>query len=81
MKIRNSLVSNSSSQSFCIVKNRLTPEQVEIVRKILDSSKKEMGYHALQYEEAEVFLGESDFSFTLRSRLQEAGIPMNALEQ
>jgi len=37
MKIRTAFVSNSSSSSFCVGKNYMTPEQVKQFREYLDN--------------------------------------------
>jgi hypothetical protein len=63
MKIRNGFVSNSSSSSFVIPKDKLTFEQIEKIRNHIDEANKHSEYYDFGYvhEDDAWYISESDF--------------------
>ena len=80
MKIRTSFVSNSSSCSFCVGKNYMTPKQIQQFRDYLNDPENYCDETTVG-EGKHYFLGEiSMHDGSLREFLSEIGVDMKYVE-
>jgi len=91
MKIRNGFVSNSSSSSFVIKKDSITPFQIELIRNHMEIGKRFDIYQSWRSDDSfdEWAISEDDMeirgstiidNFDMDAFLEKIGVPENKIE-